>query len=204
MSVNHEASITCPLPPPLCFPLAFSNDVPQAVLDIDGDPVVSGREYQTHPGLSYGRRNSTCPVELVFLLPPPAVPLKFTPVGNDIGIYTDTPLKIEFNRSCDDSPKWVVFVDTALQVTYVGMVGPEDHPGQQAYSGTFKILKSPSNNRYNLAFCLPIIVDGSPVCWNIKLYHFSILVKFLVLTNNEPDFEFVLIKAPNPEIRTVV
>ena len=201
------------------FPLAFSNDV-EPVLDTDGKPVVPGTEYFGFTNLlgqpllgqvTLGRTgNSTCPAtfEVVYGLYP-AFPLKFTPVGeNATVILTDTPLEIEFNRSCVESPRWAVFVDTDIQETYVGIGGPEDHAGQQTYSGTFKILKSSFNNRYNLAFSLPNIVDGSPVCWNITSRYIetpSFLVSLLVLTNNAPGFQFELVKAdPNPGIRTVV
>ena len=200
------------------FPLAFSNDFRQTVLDVDGNPVVPGSEYfiltnligQKYRGVVTLRitGNSTCPatVEVYFGLYA-SIPVKFTPAGvNTSEIFTNTQLEIKFpkDRVCVESPKWVVVVDSDMQQTYVGIGGPEDHPGQQTYSGTFKILTS-SNDKYGLAFCKPIIDDEPSVCWNISLHFIAKHLSLLVLTNNKGGFEFGLKKAEAyPGIRTVV
>ena len=200
------------------FPLAFSNDA-QPVLDIAGKPVVSGVDYvifvtrsgQQRAGyVTLGKTgNSTCPatVEVNFGRSA-AIPVKFTPVGaRTREIFTDTPLQIEFPKnfaSGVESPKWTAVVDTVIQQTYVGIGGPEDHPGQQVYNGAFSILKS-SNDLYDLSFSLPVIVDGSPVSWNIRFLFTERTLCLLALTNDEPDFGFALIKSEEYlGIRTVV
>ena len=199
------------------FPLAFSNDVLQPVLDRDGNPVVPGGEYfiepsllgPVHPGVvTLGKTgHSTVPatVEVYFGLYA-AKPVKLVPLANTDEIFTDTQLEIEFTkeRANVESPKWAVVVGSDIRQTYVGIGGPEDHPGQQVYSGKFKILKS-YYNMYSLAFCLSMIVDGSPVCWGVDLHFTAKDVSLLVLTNGEPGFLFGLKKAePYPGIKTVV
>ena len=202
----------------LAFPLAFSNHA-QPVVDLDGNPVVPGGEYfikpffigPEHPGVvALGKTgNSTCSVTVeVYFQLYGAIPVKFIPAVNPGELFTGTPLRIGFTKepNCVESSKWAVFLDSDIKQAYVGIGGPEDHPGQQTLYGTFSLSKSTNNDRgYSLVFCSPIIVEDSPLCWNVGYHFLDRTLSLLVLTNNKASFEFGLKKADSfPGIRTVV
>ena len=108
-------------------------------------------------------RNSRCPVTVLqgYLEVNYDFPVKFSIPGvNTAEILTGTPLEIELTKrpDCAASSKWMVFVDDEIQKACVGIGSPQDHPGQQAFSGTFSIQKY--KFEYNLVFS----VAGSPAC----------------------------------------
>ncbi|RDY09568.1 Kunitz-type trypsin inhibitor-like 2 protein, partial [Mucuna pruriens] len=185
------------------LPLAFSDDVEQ-VLDIKGNPIFPGGTYYIVPairgppggGVRLGKTgNSKCPVtvlqdysELVN-----GLPVKFTIPGISPGIiFTGTTLEIEFAEKpwCAESSKWVVFVDNEIQKACVGIGGPQGHPGQQTFGGTFHIQKYGFG--YKLVFC----ITGSPTCLDIGKFDAQRGEggRRLNLTEHEP-FEVVFIEA---------
>ena len=151
--------------------------------------------------------NSKCPVtvlqDLSFLVR--GIPVKFSiPGASTSEIFTGTPLEIEFAKKpkCAESSKWGVFFDNDLQKAYVGIGGPEDHPGQEPLNGTF-IIQNRGYRPYNLAFC----VKGLPTCFVIGRFDDPAHAergRRLVLTDNEP-FDVVFIEAgSDSRIRSVV
>ena len=191
------------------FPLAFSNDA-QQVLDDEGNPVVPGTEYfivpiilgPPYPGavtIGNSGSNPTCPatVEVNSNLPY-GIPVKFSiPEESNSEILTDTPVEIEFTKKpdCIESSKWRVFGGSVR--AYVGIGGPQDHPGTQNIIGRFSITKSSPG--YSFEFC------RSPVCANVGRYFLDGPQSLLVLTGEKGSFQFVLKKAyTHSGIRTVV
>ena len=133
--------------------------------------------------------NSKCPVTVLQVLSSSVngIPMVFSIPGESTGeIFTDTPLEIVFAEmpNCAESSKWGVFVDNDLQKAYVGIGGPEDHPGQEPLNGTF-IIQNRGYRPYNLAFC----VKGLPTCFVIGRFDDPAHAergRRLVLTDNEP------------------
>ena len=183
------------------FPLAFSKDS-QQVLDINGNPIFPGREYHILPairgppggGVRLGSTgNSRCPVTVLqdYSEVVNGLPVKFTIPGVSTGeIFEGTPLEIEFTKkpNCAESSKWMVFVDNEIQKACVGIGGPEDHPGQQTFPGTFSIQNYEFG--YKLVFC----VAGSPTCLDIGRYDNGEGGRRLNLTEHEA-FDLVFVEA---------
>ena len=149
------------------FPLAFSsNDVELVLdsLDVNGNPILPDIVGPPRGGVKPGiNGNSRCPVTVLqdYLEVNYDFPVKFSIPGvNTAEILTGTPLEIELTKrpDCAASSKWMVFVDDEIQKAFVGIGSPQDHPGQQAFSGTFSIQKY--KFEYNLVFS----VAGSPAC----------------------------------------
>ncbi|RDX91224.1 hypothetical protein CR513_26826, partial [Mucuna pruriens] len=112
-------------------------------------------------------------------------PVKFKPTGPnpDIIFVGATRLDIEFPMM-GVNPKWSLFENRKMQKTYVGIGGPEDHPGQPMLSGIFRIQKYGFlYNSYKLVFC----PDYSSTCSDIRTYdNNNEGGKRLVLTQDSP------------------
>ncbi|XP_027357308.1 kunitz-type trypsin inhibitor-like 2 protein [Abrus precatorius] len=185
------------------LPLGFSNDAEQ-VVDINGNPIFPGGKYYILPaifgppggGVRLGRTgNSHCPVTVLqeFSEVERGLPVKFTIPGISPGIiFTGTRLEIEFTKTpdCAEFSKWVVFVDKEIQKAYVGIGGPEQHPGQQTIDGKFHIEKYGFG--YKLVFC----IRDSDTCFDIGTYdaHKGERGRRLNLTEHEP-FQIVFVDA---------
>ncbi|XP_015966026.1 kunitz-type trypsin inhibitor-like 2 protein [Arachis duranensis] len=191
------------------FPLAFA----QQVLDSNGNPIFPGREYYILPAI-FGppgggvklatTGNSKCPVTVLqdYSEVVNGISVKFTIPGvSTLEIYEGTPLEIEFTKKpkCADSSKWIIFVDNEIAKACVGIGGPEDHPGQQTFPGTFSIKKYKFG--YKLVFC----VAGSPTCLDIGRFDNGEGGRRLNLTEGEAfDIVFVESSSYNNVIRSVV
>nr|BBO25484.1 Kunitz-type protease inhibitor [Apios americana] len=187
------------------LPLAFSDDVEQ-VKDINGKPIFPGGTYYIMPaimgppggGVRLGQTgNSECPLTVLqnYAEVDFGLQVKFKIPGISPGIiFTGTQLEIEFAEKprCAESSKWSVFVDNEIQKACVGIGGPEGHPGQQTFSGTFHIEKHRLG--YKLVFCM----TGSPTCLDIGRFDANKGEggRRLNLTEHEP-FEVVFVDASN-------
>ena len=121
--------------------------------------------------------------------------MKFSiPEESNGEIFTDTQVEIQFTKKpdCVESSKWRVFGGSEIEQAYVGIGGPQDHPGQQNIIGRFSITKSSPG--YSFVFCQPFIVEGSPLCSNVGRYFLEDPRSLLVLTGKEASFQFVLKK----------
>jgi len=161
--------------------IAFSNNVVEQVLDINGNPIFPGGKYYILPaiqgplggGLRLGKSgNSDCEVTVVqdYNEVINGVPVKFSIPGISPGIiFTGTPIEIEFTKkpNCAVSSKWLIFVDDVIQKACVGIGGPENYPGFKTLSGTFNIEKHEYGFGYRLGYC----VKDSPTCLDIGRAH---------------------------------
>ncbi|CAI8593517.1 unnamed protein product [Vicia faba] len=184
--------------------LAFSNEDVEQVLDINDNPIFPGGQYYILPairgppggGVRLGRTgNLTCPVTVLQdrREVKNGIPVKFVIPGISPGIiFTGTPIDIEYIRkpSCAKSSKWLVFVDNVIQKACVGIGGPENYPGVQTFSGTFRIQKHESGFGYKLGFC----IKGSPTCLDVGRFDNDEAGRRLNLTEHE-SFHVVFVEA---------
>ncbi|MED6203747.1 hypothetical protein PIB30_002516 [Stylosanthes scabra] len=189
------------------FPLACALDV--QVLDSDGQPIFPGLHYYVVASTSDmggGIRvaktgNSKCPVTVIQDKNGTAygIPSKFTIPGiSTLEIFEGTPLEVKFittKPECVKSFNWTVFVDSEIGKHYIGVGGPEDHPGQQILKGAFSFYKYKVG--YKLMFCSK---DSSPPCSDVRLFgSLEEDERRLILSTNDDDgvvFDVMLIQSP--------
>jgi len=108
--------------------------------------------------------------------------------GN-IGIGTRIVIKvIDTPPPCAASPDWLVYLDPETNKAGLGIGGPEGHPGQTIFNGTFHIEES--DHGYRFVFC----VDGLQACSDVGLLdpRKGEDGRRLNLTRTEPfEFEFI-------------
>ncbi|CAK8532495.1 unnamed protein product [Lathyrus sativus] len=185
--------------------LVFSCDDVEEVLDVDGEPVIAGKEYYIIPpfssigtggGLQLEKiSNSNCRVTILqsSLASTFGTTFKVTNLKNSSEkILTSTPLEIEASEKphCTDSSKWIVFVDNDIKKDCVGIGGSGNYHNSKIVDGTFSILKH--GDGYRFGFCS----DGSGACFDIGSYERTDDVEagnrlYLAQQKSKDAFQFV-------------
>ncbi|RDX66531.1 Kunitz-type trypsin inhibitor-like 1 protein, partial [Mucuna pruriens] len=195
------------------LPLGFSDD--GLVRDTNGNTVAESRKYYIKPGNENpaprggGIRlalteNTDCPVTVFqayseavrgipvyFHVPYPVIPGR---------VHTEAMLLIEFTKKpkCVSAPYtfWSFFEDKTMGKAYLGIGGPDDHPGDKRRIGRFYIKKHGSG--YKLIFC----DAGTDNCSYVGRYDDVENGIRLVLTPDQP-FQFVIVDASSNSHGTI-
>jgi len=108
-------------------------------------------------------------------------------------ITIGTELEIEFvdKPECEESSKWLVFLDEAINKLCVGIGGAQGHPTELTFDGKFHIEEYQYG--YKLAFC----VTAPPTCSPIGRFDAENHEdgRRLILTEDDEEFYIVFVKA---------
>ncbi|KAK9131174.1 hypothetical protein Sjap_011661 [Stephania japonica] len=162
--------------------ITFTNaQPPEAVLDVDGQPVRSGVKYfisnafpaRSPPASTLGlapNRNNACPFDVV-LKQINGLPLTFSPVNKDAIVRVGIDLNIKFSAAttCVQSTVWQLGGnDASLMKSIVTTGGVEGNPGRETLSNWFSIDKF--EDRYKLVFCPGVCNICRPACGEVSAF----------------------------------
>ncbi|KAI9086190.1 hypothetical protein K1719_031911 [Acacia pycnantha] len=191
----------------LAFLFLFLNSsTAQVVLDLDGNPLVSGGDYymmmgRLWPGpggvsLANTGNNKTCPVDVNIVYCGPGGPpnclgeaVIFNPLAKIEIVKTNLLLSITFAKtpSCAQSPEWILVKEEGAWL--VGIGGPEDHAGKEILSGFFIIERSGAGAGYTLKFCPKHLPQ---ICGYLGLHSDANRNMRLALTDSTPRVVYFL------------
>ncbi|KAI9086150.1 hypothetical protein K1719_031871 [Acacia pycnantha] len=186
------------------FFLLLNSSTAEVVLDIEGEPLLPGRDYYMvrfiwpGPGgvsLANSGNNKTCPVDVIAVpccrncIPPTencnGEALKFNPLARIGIVTTNLPLTIRFAKtpSCAQSPEWILVKEEGAWL--VGIGGPEDHPDKEILTGLFIIERYFAG--YTIKFCPKHLPE---ICGYLGLHSDANQNTRLALTNGTPHMVY--------------